>query len=155
MASLARCALRAAPRRAPLARAASHDIRDRRDTNINTDPEPLKDYPTAPPISRQYLRPTGWDDVQERRNFGDPLPDHDELLSMWGPDIPPPGVTPSMALRHFLLAALAFSGIFYLTKTALTPEPFFTRRDYPYDGLTKELGGLQVNKARTQSDETE
>ncbi|KAK7463532.1 hypothetical protein VKT23_006880 [Stygiomarasmius scandens] len=149
MASLVRSALRARPR--PFL-ARSLATREREPYDINTDPEPLKDYPIAPPTNRQYLPPTGWDDVQERRNFGDPLPDQDELLSMWGPDIPPRGVTPSMALRHFALAALAFSGIYFVVKTALTPEPHFTRRDYPYDGLSKELGGLDANKARIETE---
>ncbi|THV07343.1 hypothetical protein K435DRAFT_643703 [Dendrothele bispora CBS 962.96] len=144
MPSLVRYALRAAPRRL----LPSRSISTREPHDVNTDPEPLKDYPIAPPGSRQWLPPTGWDDVQERRNFGDPLPEHDELMSMWGPDIPPPGVTPSTALRHFVLAALTFSGIFFVTKNVLTPEPHFTRRTYPYDGLSKELGGVDANKVR-------
>lgn len=120
------------------------------ETDINTEPEPLEHYEYAPPVSRQYRPATGWDDMLMRRNFGEPLPDHDELLSMWGPDIPPPGVTPERALNHFLIAAGVFVGFFFTTKQFLTPEPHFIRRTYPHDGLVTELGGLAENKARTE-----
>ncbi|KAF5391688.1 hypothetical protein D9757_002397 [Collybiopsis confluens] len=122
---------------------------------IDTDPEPLPNYEYGPPISRQYLSPHGWDDMQLRRNFGDPLPEHDELLSMWGPDIPPPGVNPRRALTHFMLAAAGFTGIFFSIKWFLTPEPHFVRRTYPHEGLVTELGGLPDNKARVEEESEE
>lgn len=65
---------------------------------------------------------------------------------MWGPDIPPPGVTPKRALNHFLIAASVFVGFFFTTKHFLTPEPHFIRRTYPHDGLVAELGGVPENK---------
>ncbi|KAF9073462.1 hypothetical protein BDP27DRAFT_1417284 [Rhodocollybia butyracea] len=120
--------------------------------DINTDPEPLEHYEYAPPVSRQYLTPYGWNDMAMRRNFEDPLPEHDELHSMWGPDIPPPGVSSRMALTHFLLAVGAFTGIFFSIKSFLTPEPHFIRRTYPHDGLVTELGGLTENKARIEEE---
>ncbi|KAF8825175.1 hypothetical protein HHX47_DHR7000147 [Lentinula edodes] len=139
--------------------------------DIDTNPEPLQDYQYAPPISHQYRAPYGWDDMQMRRNFGDPvsdvalsilethsnlqLPEHDELMSMWGPDLPPPGVKPRTALIHFLLAVAGFTGIFYTTKWVLTPEPHFIRRTYPYDGLATALGGLPENKARIEAESEE
>ncbi|KAJ4500793.1 hypothetical protein C8R41DRAFT_874199 [Lentinula lateritia] len=123
--------------------------------DIDTNPEPLQDYQYAPPISHQHRAPYGWDDMQMRRNFGDPLPEHDELMSMWGPDLPPPGVKPRTALIHFLLAVAGFTGIFYTTKWVLTPEPHFIRRTYPYDGLATALGGLPENKARIEAESEE
>ncbi|KAJ3824701.1 hypothetical protein F5878DRAFT_628128 [Lentinula raphanica] len=123
--------------------------------DIDTNPEPVQDYQYAPPVSRQHLPPYGWDDLQMRRNFGDPLAEHDELMSMWAPDIPPPGVKPRTALIHFLLAVGAFTGIFFGTKWFLTPEPHFIRRTYPYDGLSTELGGLPQNKARIEEESEE
>ncbi|KAJ3744451.1 hypothetical protein DFH05DRAFT_1495269 [Lentinula detonsa] len=123
--------------------------------DIDTNPEPVQDYRYAPPVSSQYLPPYGWDDLQMRRNFGDPLAEHDELMSMWGPDVPPPGVKPRTALTHFLLAVAGFTGVFYTTKWFLTPEPHFIRRTYPYNGLLTELGGLPENKARIEEENEE
>lgn len=67
---------------------------------------------------------------------------------MWGPDAP--SIAPSTALFQFSLAALAFAGI-ALTAKALTPESPVTPREYPYDGLVAELGGLEENKVRPGS----
>ncbi|KAJ4477242.1 hypothetical protein J3R30DRAFT_3734173 [Lentinula aciculospora] len=152
-----RAACRAARR--PSARCTSHLHSTSGKTyvplNIDTNPEPVQEYHYAPPISRQHLPPYGWDDLQMRRNFGDPLSEHDELMSMWGPDIPPPGVKPRTALIHFLLAVTGFTGVFYTTKWFLTPEPHFIRRTYPYDGLVSDLGGLAENKARIEEESEE
>lgn len=66
---------------------------------------------------------------------------------MWGPDIPPPGVTPQMALKHFGIAVLGFLTVGYLINVSV-PEKPAVDRTYPFDGLVKELGGLGVNKVR-------
>jgi NADH dehydrogenase (ubiquinone) 1 beta subcomplex subunit 8 len=64
---------------------------------------------------------------------------------MWGPDIPPNSISPYKALFHFVIAASGIVGVGFLIKS-LTPEMPAVRRQYPYDGLVKELGGLQENK---------
>ena len=125
---------------------------------------PLTDYPKLPDVSRQYLPPLGWEDNLLRRNQGDPvsqpkvyllsfslrlsfqLHEQEELYSMWGPDIPP--VSPYTALRHFLIAATGIVGAGFFIKYALVPDPPVVRRQYPFDGLVKELGGLEENKVR-------
>ncbi|KAK7050895.1 hypothetical protein VNI00_005007 [Paramarasmius palmivorus] len=153
MSSLLRTARVAArPLAAPRAVAARRLQSTAPPKDIPIDPEPLTEYPDVPPVNRQYLPPLGWQDVQLRRNFGDPLHEQDELYSMWSPDVPP--VDPSVALRHFALAALTFTGVFFFIKNYGTPEPHFVRRTYPYGGLVKELGGLEENKARVD-EETE
>jgi len=116
-----------------------------REAYENTEDPQLGDYP-AVSISNQRLPARGWWDQQARRNFGDPVPEYDEVLSMWGPDIAP--VTPQTALYHFSLAVLGFVGVGTLIKYALTPEQIAVRREYPYSGLVTELGGLEENKAR-------
>lgn len=63
---------------------------------------------------------------------------------MWGPDIPP--ISPYTALRHFLIAAGGFVSVGLIIKFCLVPEPPVVRRQYPFDGLVKELGGAQKNK---------
>ena len=62
---------------------------------------------------------------------------------MWGPD--PPKVPPKTALFQFSLAAAVFGGIM-LFAYAATPERPVVPRQYPFDGLVKELGGLEENK---------
>jgi NADH dehydrogenase (ubiquinone) 1 beta subcomplex subunit 8 len=64
---------------------------------------------------------------------------------MWGPDIPPNSISPYTALWHFVIAASGIIGAGFLIK-AIGPDPPAVRRQYPYDGLVKELGGLQENK---------
>ena len=64
---------------------------------------------------------------------------------MWGPDAPV--VPPPRALRNFVTAFSTF-GAFFAFLYYVHPEMPAIRRDYPYDGLAKELGGLEENKVR-------
>ncbi|KAG1841669.1 Ndufb8, NADH dehydrogenase 19kDa subunit [Suillus subalutaceus] len=107
------------------------------------DPQ-LGDYPDLPWISNQELPARGWWDQQMRRNFGDPIQEYDEVLSMWGPDAPP--VPPHKALFQLSLAISAFVGFGFLCKYMLVPERPTVPREYPYSGLVRELGGLEENK---------
>ena len=67
------------------------------------------------------------------------------MLSMWGPD--PPRIEPRKALFQFSIAASIFGSIM-LFAYAVTPEKPVVSRQYPYEGLVKELGGLEENKVR-------
>ncbi|KAH9838272.1 uncharacterized protein C8Q71DRAFT_806993 [Rhodofomes roseus] len=116
------------------------------------DPQ-LGDYPDLPYVSRQRLPALGWDDKQMRRNFGDPLHERDEILSMWGPDAPT--VPPSTALRHFIIAFSGIAAFGVFCKYTLVPARPAVPREYPFSGLVTELGGLEVNKAREESIEEE
>ncbi|KAG5646985.1 hypothetical protein DXG03_001708 [Asterophora parasitica] len=118
-------------------------------TKEEVDPQ-LNGYPQLPFVSRQTLPALGWQDPLLRRNFGDTLHEEDEVLSMWGPDVPP--VPPATATLHFLLAASAFVGAAFLIKS-FSPEAPAIRREYPFSGLVTELGGLEENKARVESTE--
>ena len=62
---------------------------------------------------------------------------------MWGPD--PATVPIEVARRHFLMAITGFIAFGFLVK-AITQEPPAIRREYPFDGLVKELGGVEENK---------
>ncbi|KAG6874558.1 hypothetical protein C0992_007510, partial [Termitomyces sp. T32_za158] len=123
--------------RIPPSRAAS--------TSAKQDVDPQLDgYPQLPFVSRQHLSPYGWQDPLMRRNIGDPLHEEEEVLSMWGPDIPP--VPPSAAATQFLIAVSAFVGFGFLVRYGLLQDPPALRREYPYGGLVTELGGLDDNK---------
>jgi NADH dehydrogenase (ubiquinone) 1 beta subcomplex subunit 8 len=62
---------------------------------------------------------------------------------MWGPD--PPPIPVKDARRQFLMAVAGFIAFGFLVK-AITPDPPAVRREYPFDGLVKELGGVEENK---------
>ncbi|EIN09778.1 hypothetical protein PUNSTDRAFT_113146 [Punctularia strigosozonata HHB-11173 SS5] len=112
------------------------------------DPQ-LGGYDNPPYISRQRLPAKGWNwDPQMRRNFGDPLHEQEELLSMVGPDVPV--VEPKKALRWFTIATLSFVTFGFLCKDVFVPDLPAVRREYPFDGLVTELGGLEENKARPE-----
>ncbi|KJA26402.1 hypothetical protein HYPSUDRAFT_36721 [Hypholoma sublateritium FD-334 SS-4] len=117
------------------------------------EPDPqLNGYPELPSIPRQNLPPLGWTDNLTRRNFGDTLHEQDEVLSMWGPDAPP--LPPTTALRQLLIAISGFVAAGFAIK-ALTPDPPAVRREYPFGGLIKELGGLEENQARPEINEAD
>lgn len=65
---------------------------------------------------------------------------------MWGPDAPP--LPPTTALRQLLIVVSGFVAVGFAIK-ALTPDPPAVRREYPYGGLIKELGGLEENQVST------
>ena len=62
---------------------------------------------------------------------------------MWGPD--PAPVPIEVARRQFLMAVAGFITFGFIVK-AITQDPPAIRREYPFDGLVKELGGLEENK---------
>ncbi|KAI8377958.1 uncharacterized protein BYT42DRAFT_572319 [Radiomyces spectabilis] len=100
------------------------------------DPQ-IGDYPNLPRNSNQVRGPYGWWDPQDRRNFGEPLHEEDEIFSVWGPDLHT--YSPYKALAQLGLAALitaGFAGIVYKTY----PDRPAVQRTYPYDGLKAELG---------------
>lgn len=78
--------------------------------------------------------------------LGIQLHEQEELYSMQGPDLPL--VPPQQAARHFAVACGVFFSIAMLCKYGLTPERPSVPREYPYEGLVKELGGLEANKVR-------
>ncbi|KAJ7067031.1 hypothetical protein C8F01DRAFT_1247437 [Mycena amicta] len=111
-------------------------------------------YPELPEdgsASHQYRNPRGWQDPLLRRNFNDTVHHHEEVNSMWGPDIPV--VPPNRALRQFLIAAGGFVTAALFMRFFLVPERPAIPREYPYNGLETELGGHQANPEAESSDE--
>ncbi|KAJ7761880.1 hypothetical protein DFH07DRAFT_814412 [Mycena maculata] len=116
------------------------------------EPNPqLNGYPELPDVSAQYRPPLGWQDRLLRRNFGDTLHEHEEVNSMWGPDIPV--VPPQQALRQFLMAAGCFVAAGLFIRAFLVPERPAIPREYPFGGLEVELGG--GTKANPEAESSE
>ncbi|KAG8797059.1 hypothetical protein FRC17_007864 [Serendipita sp. 399] len=114
-------------------------------------PDPqIGDYPRLPAISNQLEPPTGWDDVQYRRNFGQTLHEQEEALNMFSPDLPHANIEPRTAVFQASVAFAILGGIIVLLGYN-APQLPATRRTYPRDGLVDELGGWQQNKANPES----
>ncbi|KDQ57324.1 hypothetical protein JAAARDRAFT_178979 [Jaapia argillacea MUCL 33604] len=120
--------------------------------NLHIEDPQLDGYPRLPYVSRQYLPAKGWWDPQMRRNYGDILHEQEEVLSMWGPDIPL--VAPPSSLRQFIVATIGFATLGYVCYLA-TPPLTAVRREYPFSGLVQELGGIEENQARREDESEE
>ncbi|KAI8981849.1 hypothetical protein BDF20DRAFT_863590 [Mycotypha africana] len=116
----------------------------RNQSTLNTgeileDPQ-IGDYPNLPRYSAQTRGPYGWDDPQDKRNFGETLHEEDELFGVWAPDLH--HYSPYKALFQFGLATAifaTFAGIVYKTY----PDKPAVPRTYPYNGLTEEFGARE------------
>lgn len=110
-----------------------------------------------------------WWDAQDRRNFGETLPEEEEVLSVWAPDITPQHISPRGALGQqgiFVVCVALFAGLVYavgwrrpgvsereagkcgrqhLAKHFFL-ESYQVAREYPYDGLLRELSGTQSDE---------
>ncbi|EJU04922.1 hypothetical protein DACRYDRAFT_20508 [Dacryopinax primogenitus] len=113
------------------------------------DPQ-LGDYPQLPAVSRQWRQPGDqWWDKQDRRNFGEPVHEQDEVLTVWAPDVYP--VSGPSAIFQFSMACLVFTA-FGVILSFVRPDRPAVPREYPYNGLAEHLGG-EINKANTAEDE--
>ena len=106
------------------------------------EPDPQLDglgYPRVPSYSRQWRNAYAkWDDPQERCNLDEPLHAEEEMMGIWAPDVH--RISVSSALVNL---AVAFTGLGLVLATAasLAPSSPVVPRTFPFDGLTKELGG--------------
>ncbi|KAG8716396.1 hypothetical protein FRC11_013379 [Ceratobasidium sp. 423] len=145
---LSRIAARGAAPRLGLVRTYATPVEFKQPKN---DPQ-LGDYPQLPPISLQRRPAKGWWNAQERRNFGETVPEQYEILSIWAPDVF--DISRGSALKQFGIAVAVFIG-FTLAVKASVPERPAAPRSYPYGGLVTELGGLDANKAAVYEPEEE
>ncbi|KAG0370655.1 hypothetical protein BC939DRAFT_459676 [Gamsiella multidivaricata] len=97
-------------------------------------------YPNLPMYNQQWRdgNPSaGYWDRQDRRNFGETVPEEDEVLNIFSPDVW--AFPASLGVKRLAAAAVAFLGFGYLLSET-QPEPHFERRSYPHDGLLEALG---------------
>ncbi|CAO3635741.1 unnamed protein product [Mucor hiemalis] len=106
---------------------------------VLSDPQ-IGDYPNLPRASTQTRGPFGWDDPQDKRNFGEPVHEEDELFGVWAPNLH--HYSPYKAAAQFALAATLFAtlaGVVY----KFYPDRPVVKRTYPYNGLTEEFGARE------------
>jgi NADH dehydrogenase (ubiquinone) 1 beta subcomplex subunit 8 len=96
-------------------------------------------YISPPRVKRQFRDPYGdWWDKQERRNYGEPVHEDNDILGMFSPEEythATPG-TAFFQLGCFAAAVLGLCGVvaMYYPDTPAAPREF-------EDGLERELGG--------------
>ncbi|KAH8692429.1 hypothetical protein BGW36DRAFT_304485 [Talaromyces proteolyticus] len=133
-------------------RASFSQARALRAQEENDDPNLNGNYPNPPAIKRSFRDPNGdWWDKQERRNFGEPVHEDNDILGVFSPE-QYTHVTSNKALLSvgtFIVGFLGFCGLvsFYYPDKPSAP------RTFP-DGLEKELGGSGAVAARKTGEET-
>ncbi|QUC21005.1 uncharacterized protein UV8b_05246 [Ustilaginoidea virens] len=115
------------------------------------DPEMNGGYINPPRIKRQFRDPyADWWDPQERRNFGEPVHEDNDVLGIFSP-YEYTWTTPGRGLimiGTFVAALMGLSGLVYLN--------YPDRPSYPREfdgGLERELGGPGAVRARMEGDE--
>ncbi|KAJ2338388.1 hypothetical protein IWW50_006385 [Coemansia erecta] len=112
------------------------------------DPDPqIGDYPNLPHIKSEERPQLGWWDRQNRRNFGEPIPEQDEILNMRSPTLyKSPGW--KQVGKMWAGVIVTIGSVYYLISQLRAERPYM-RAFYPNNGLKDELGGLP---ARTMAD---
>ncbi|KAI9848317.1 MAG: hypothetical protein M1837_000581 [Sclerophora amabilis] len=137
----------------------SHQIRfvsqaDVEDPNMQDllEPPPQNGgYINPPAIKRQFRDPHGdWWDKQERRNYGEPLHEDNDVLGVFSlheytHTTPGKGL---LQLGAFVACVLGLCGVVKMTYPDRPSAP----REFP-GGLERELGGPRAVRARKAGDE--
>ncbi|RMZ83129.1 hypothetical protein DV738_g1248, partial [Chaetothyriales sp. CBS 135597] len=141
----ARPSLRPAPR-APFSLTAA----PRAAVEHDDDPNMNGGYINPPAIKRSKRDPYGdWDDKQERRNFGEPVHEDNDILGIFSlHDYT--HMTPARALLCWAVFIGGVSTIFYTVKANLPDKPSYPKE---YEGgLDRELGGAGAVRAFASGD---
>ncbi|OBT67641.1 hypothetical protein VE03_03822 [Pseudogymnoascus sp. 23342-1-I1] len=114
------------------------------------DPNMNGGYLNPPPVKRQFRDPNGdWWDKQQRRNYGEPVHEDDDILGLFTPEeyTHTKPATAFFQIGCFITAVFGLCGVVYV----LYPD----KQSYPKEyegGLEKELGGPGVTRARKAGD---
>merc|ERR1712224_474147 len=115
------------------------------------DPDMNGGYINPPAIKRQHRDPhADWWDPQERRNFGEPIHEDNDILGMFSPydytwTTPGPGL---IMMGTFVATFLGVCGVVYMNY----PDKVAYPREFEA-GLERELGGPGAVRARKAGDE--
>jgi len=97
-------------------------------------------YPNPPPIKRQFRDPyADWWDKQERRNYGEPVNEDNDILGIFSTD-PYPHFTPGWG-AVLLGSFVATVGALMAVVSVYYPDKPSVPRTFGADGLEVELGG--------------
>ncbi|EDO38440.1 predicted protein [Nematostella vectensis] len=120
------------------------DNRTAKDTSWPQDGFELGDYPNLPHVSSQRRQFEGWWDVQDRRNFNEPIHEDEDGLNIWlWTEVEcNDKYTPTEALTHWLTAfgLLGVVGFLSYLYDAANERPDLPR-EFPFDNLYLERGG--------------
>ncbi|GIZ42465.1 hypothetical protein CKM354_000573500 [Cercospora kikuchii] len=125
---------------------ASEDVGD---PNMNGNyPDPS--LTSALPIKRQFRDPHGdWWDKQERRNYGEPVHEDNDILGIFSPEVYTHFTSAwgGVLLGTFVGAVGVLCAVVY----RFYPDRPSVSRTFP-DGLEAELGGPKAVRARSEND---
>ncbi|KAK4058310.1 hypothetical protein OIO90_000467 [Microbotryomycetes sp. JL221] len=107
-------------------------------------------YPKVYTESRQLRNPRGWWDTQERIQFGEPVPESDDVQSMWAPDVHK--VKPSSAFAQLVTVFLTVAGFGYLV-TVTSPFAPALPRGYAEDDASLAAVGARKLSENEVADE--
>ncbi|RIB08309.1 hypothetical protein C2G38_2045278 [Gigaspora rosea] len=114
---------------------------------VNVEDPQIGDYPNLPVEFKLDRPPLGWEDQQNRRNFGEPIHEEEEILNVWSFDRY--DIDFGDAAMQ-LLTFFALLGIYMFAIKQTDHESPAIKKQYPYDGLRVELGGEADNNDSSQ-----
>ncbi|PYH86956.1 NADH:ubiquinone oxidoreductase kd subunit [Aspergillus uvarum CBS 121591] len=116
------------------------------------DPLQNGNYQNPPRMKRAFRDPYGdWWDKQERRNFGEPVHEENEILGVFSPE-QYTHVTSGKGILQIGAFIVAFLGLCG-TVSLFYPDKPSVPRTFP-DGLEKELGGPRAVPARKSGEDS-
>ncbi|KAG9238661.1 hypothetical protein BJ875DRAFT_24449 [Amylocarpus encephaloides] len=114
------------------------------------DPRMTGGYVNPPAIKRQFRDPYGeWWDKQERRNYGEPVHEDNDILGMFSP-YEYTHVKPGKGLFQLGCFVVAVFGLCGVVKMSYPDRPS-APKEYE-GGLERELGGPTALRARSPGD---
>ncbi|KAI9884096.1 MAG: hypothetical protein M1823_004126 [Watsoniomyces obsoletus] len=115
------------------------------------DPNMNGGYINPPRIKRQFRDPYGdWWDKQERRNFGEPVHEDDDILGIFTPE-EYTHTSPGKAILQIGFFISAVFGLAYIVGFWYPDVPAVSRTFE--DGLEAELGGPGALRAKKEGEE--
>ncbi|KAJ5631739.1 uncharacterized protein N7484_011839 [Penicillium longicatenatum] len=110
--------------------------------------DPLQNggYQNPPRVKRSFRDPYGgWWDAQEKRNFGEPVHEENEILGVFSPE-QYTHVSAGKGFFHLGCFVVAFLGVCGVVSLYYPDKPSVPKTYV--DGLEKELGGPNASPAR-------
>ncbi|KAI1491586.1 hypothetical protein F5X96DRAFT_458003 [Biscogniauxia mediterranea] len=120
------------------------DLTDAEDPGMNGG------YINPPRVKRQFRDPNGdWWDKQERRNYGEPIHEDNDVLGVFSP-YEYTWTTPGKGLAQIGAFVATFMGLCWVVGRLYPDKPSYPREFE--GGLERELGGPGAERARAPGD---